>query len=151
MPAHGTYHAPRQLVLKIRSIKRLRPPHRQSLRLGQAGEVTVDLFQRLVINTNRVTERAQVCDDPLRQGIRSAIGGPTRGTLKNTHTMFWCLHVGMFGEPDGAMTVQLQRLGTDDCLDRRNQRSRPDWRKQPPRILDVKSVDVRGRRELARG
>ncbi len=98
-----------------------------------------------------MAERAQVGDDALRRRVGGAIGGGAGGALQGTHAVVGRIHVGELGQPDGAMGVQLQRLGADDGLDGRNQRLRALGRQQAAGILDIEGIDVGAGGQLARG
>ncbi len=60
------------------------------------------------------------------------------------------VHIGVFGEPDGAVGMQFQRLPAHHRLDGRNQGLRPRGLEQPARVLDIERIDERTRCELAR-
>ena len=113
VPAHGADHAAGQLMLQIGRIEPLRPTDGQALGLGQPREIPADFRQRLIVNAHAVAERAQICDHPFGRRIRGAVGSRARGALQRTHTVLRRIHIGVLGQPDGAMGVQFQRLGAD--------------------------------------
>ena len=105
VPAHRAHHTARQLMLKITGIESLWPTDRKPLSLGESREVLGDSAQRLIIHLHAVTKGAQVCDHTLGRRVGRPVRGCARRTLQGTHPVTGRIHVGMLGEPNGAMSV----------------------------------------------
>ncbi len=83
-----------------------------------------DFLHRFVIDIDRVAQRAQIGDHPGDRRVAGAVRRAAAGALHGGHAQIGGFQAGGFGQADGAVVVQFQRLAADFGQDRRDQRAR---------------------------
>src|ERR1700733_330490 len=88
-----------------------------------------------------MSQYPQVGDYALHRWIGRTIRRGTGGALQCLDTEFCSIHVEQFRQPDRAVSMQLERLGSDLPLDGGYQRGGALGRQQSARVFDVQRID----------
>ena len=133
---------PGQLVVEIAGVERLRPAGGKAFRICKTREIAADFSERLIVDIDLMSQRAQIGHDPLRRRIGNAVRGGAGGALNGADAPFRCVHICQLAYSDRAVGVQFQRFLADDRLHGGYQRAGAQRRQKTAGILDIERVDV---------